>query len=604
MVNEGIDDPQKALANGIDPTNYALDADKSKRFEEDIAYLFKQIEAQRVPLEQKWNEYHHVWARKNTTESRFYTGVNDAYFPVAFSNVETLVAYVASQLFQAGPKFAIKAPNMMTPPQLIQKFSALFDYFLHVCNLESNFNDFTRQGMNYGPSIVKNVWRDERESIFKPQVVQSQNEDGSPAFHPATMNDGITPHPMANQPVTEIQPVEEEISTYLGPTFRVVDMLSIYLYPFQARELDECEIIYEKIDKDFRDLKAAETAGYYLGVDRLKTGESINSSRDTSSQRDANQDVRNAPHGLSANQIKDKNKVTINEVWCKFDLYGTGKKIACKAVYSNSVLIELRQNPYWKQKPPYRLFRGIKHMDHIYGMGWMEIGAHHQYTMNAVINQALDANLFQTNQMMAINADRYQGRLADIQMVPLGVLPFSGEEPVQDAFEFHKPENTAAEAFAVANIVAGNLQDSFGTPPVTQGKFTNKERTATEVNAVASGASTRIDFMVRQLALIMQWWMEDSFAHLQQFCPDDLDFKVTGSPAIHFNREDTLLMPFMQWLTKPESDAWQQQQMQQQAMDQQMAENQLQSAPKGGQPGPGNQDGMGGEGGIGNSSGM
>lgn len=568
IVTEGLDEAQHAMSEGIDPKNYAKDAEKCGRFMSDIVSLFPHIETQRVTLENSWNEYHHVWARKNTSSSRFYTGVNDAYFPIAFSNIETLVAYMSSQLFPDGPKFAIRASNPMVPPAVIQKLTALFEYFIYIAKLELNFTDFVRQGVVFGPTVVKNVWRNETLKVYKPQQQPVMDEMGQPQMSP---EDGT--------PVTQTVPVMDEIIKYRGPTFQVVDMLSLYLYPFDARELDECSMIYEKIDRDLRRIKALEGKAY-LNTELLEEN-TVNVNSSSGERRNTNRNFRTSPYGLSREQVTDPNRVTLNEVWCDFDLYGDGYLVPCKAVVVGKVILELRQNPYWHQHPPYRLWRAIKHMDHIYGMGWMEIGAHHQYTMNAIINQALDANLFQTNQMMAVDADRYQGRLSDIEVTPLNVLPFSGPGAVEDAIKFFKPDNTAAEAFAVANIVAGNLQDSFGTPPVIQGKFTNKERTATEVNAVAQGASVRIDVMVRNLALtIMQTWLEDSFALSQQFCPDDLDFKATGMPPIHLNRNDVLQEPFFQWLTSAESDKYMAM-MQQQQQQQAMAENTLQS----GQPG-------------------
>lgn len=597
ITTEGYEEAQEAQTEGIDPHNYANDEGVVSRFLEDVVSNFSAIEAQRQLLENNWNEYHHVWARKNTANSRFYTGVNDAYFPIAFSNIETLVAYMSSQLFPDGPKFAIRATNPMVPPAVIQKLTALFEYFIYIAKLELNFTDFIRQGVVFGPTVVKNVWRDQAMRVYKPKQVPVTDEAGNQLMDPSN-----------GTPMMRTVPQAEEIVKYRGPTFQVVDMLSLYLYPFDARELEECSIIYEKIDRDVRRIKALE-GKVYLNTDKLDEA-SARSNQTNGDSRDQNRDFRTAPYGLSRNQITDKNRVTINEIWCDFDLYGDGYLVPCKAVTVGDVVLEIRQNPYWHQHPPYRLWRAIKHMDHIYGMGWMEIGAHHQYTMNAIINQALDANLFQTNQMMAVDADRYQGRLADIEVTPLNVLPFSGPGAVEDAIKFFKPDNTAAEAFAVANIVAGNLQDSFGTPPVIQGKFTNKERTATEVNAVAQGASVRIDTMVRNLALqIMQTWLEDSFVLCQQFCPDDLDFKATGMPPIHLNRNDVLMTPFFQWLTAAESDKYMAM-MQQQQQQQQMAEatlSQNQNPVEGSQSPSGPSEGLGNGGGgptIGNDSGM
>lgn len=548
------DDPMRALMSGIDQQNYAGDEEKCARFKEDIVDLMPMIETQRAPLEDRWNTYHHCWARKNTDATRFYTGVNDAYFPVAHSNIETLVAYLVGQLFGPGPKFAVKSPNPMVPPAIIQKATSTLEYFLHTAKVESSMPKHVRQACVMGSSIIKNVWRDEHVVSYSPSVQLDQNGQ------PQIVGNG------------------QKIQKYLGPTFKVIDLLSIYLYPITAENLEDCEIVYEKIDRDFRDLKAMEAKGLLVGVDRLQ-GPNAGGFKETEAiRRDTNRNFRLAPYGMSTYQIKNKNLVVLNEVWCNFDLYGNGMVFPCKAVVANGHVLELRQNPLWHQRPPYRLWRCIKHQDHIYGMGLMELIEHHQSTLNAIVNQSLDANLYQTNQMMAINADSYQGLLGDIETTPLTVFPFSQDgHPVQDKIAFLKPENTAAQSFAVANIVAGSMSDTLGTPPVVSGKFTNKERTAREVSAVVAGASIRIDMMVRNLALeTMQDWYEDCWELAQQNITQELELKATGMPHIPISPSDLNTKPLMYVITSSEAQEYLQAQAQQQA--EMMAQAQLQGS--------------------------
>lgn len=581
IVREGVDDPQRALLNGIDPTNYALDEKKAERFKQEVVALMPMIEAQRVTLEERWNAQHHCWARKNTDTSRFYVGTNDAFFPVGFSNVETAVAYLQQQLFPAGPKFALRPANPMIPPAVLQKWSALMTYFLYISKMERKFPMFSRQAAVFGPTVVKNVWREESVISYVPKL-----------------------DPQTGQ----ITPGGQELTLYKGPTFQVVDILSFYVYPiFGFQDLQEAEIVYEKIDRDFRDIQALE-GSVYLGTARLQNSQEMSQNSRDAIRRNTNRDFRMEPYGISTYQIRSPNLFTLNEVWCKFDLYGNGYRIPCKAVVANDIVLELRQNPYWHQRYPYRMWRWIEHQDHIYGMSGLELVTTEQSTLNAVMNQGLDALLFQVNQMVAVDMDRYQGSSSNFEMVPLAFMPFSGGGPVKEAFEFVKPENSFNEALEGANILAGSIQDSFGTPAPMQGKLSNKERTADEVERVIQGASTKIGMQARNLSLdIMQGWLEDSFLLAQQFITEDMDFKVTGMPAVHMDRESAVQEVFWQWLTTPESDAYMQQQAQQQA--QQMAERQAQaegqmtrgSPGDAGQPSPG--QGLGEGEGVGSGGG-
>jgi hypothetical protein len=249
----------------------------------------------------------------------------------------------------------------------------------------------------------------------------------------------------------------------------------------------------------------------------------------------------------------------MTQVWAKFDLYGTGDIVDCKATVVEGVVIELRQNPIKQQIPPYRIWSPYNTGRHIYKMGMCEIMRVMVYILNAVMNQMLDANLFQTNQMMAIDTNRYQGRPSDIEISPFSILPMGGVGPVKDAVQFFKPEMNLQQTILAANMIAANIQDSVAASTTMQGKFSGKERTKGEVELVAGAAMAGVSAMVRSVAVnLLAKWFEDSLELERQYRDPTDSMRISGAPPFEFPFEDRIHTYWIRILTTPEAEQYKQ----------------------------------------------
>ena len=554
----------------IDHINYADRPDVVTRFDEEVISKLISIEDQRIELEDLWSECEDIWLRKNNGQSRYYTGVNDAYMPTGFRAIETHVQHVMSQLFPL--IFAVVAKLPFIPPEAVQRATSLLEQDLLQADVETKFEPFVRQSFIYGWCVEKTVWKEEFKRNYKLVI--------DPATNQMSVAAGIKP-----------------IKTYCGPTFNVIDPYDIYVHPYDSFTIREASIVHEYIRTSIQNLRQndAELTGNprapFFGVNRLA---SEGHRRDRTGEEKKN--LRNEKYGLRRDQIKGKSVRDMCQIWAKFDLYGDGNIVDCKATVVDGIVIELRQNPLKCQEPPYRLWSPFNTSRHIYKMGMCEIMRVLVYILNAIMNQMLDANLFQTNQMMAIDTNRYQGRPSDIEITPFGILPIGGVGPVRDAVEFFKPEMNLQQTILAANLIAAAVQDSIAASTTMQGKFSGKERTKGEVEMVTGAAMTGVSAMVRSLSInVLAKWFEDSLELERQY-RDPMDVaKIAGVPDFKFPFEDREHEYYIRVLTTPEAEQFKMAQAQAQAT-QAGAPGEENSNPTGiNGPGGANPQGFGGE---------
>ena len=525
----------------IDPRNYALSENVVTRFREDILDNLDSIEDQRSPLESLWSECEDIWARQNNDQSRYYTGINDAYMPTGFRALETHIQHVMSQLF---PFQFMCVPKQMNPMSMMlaQQFTGILEHDAEQAKVELLTENALRQSLIYGWVPLYTGWKEVRKRNYQIQLDPRTNKIVAAA--------GIKP-----------------IKTYCGPTFQIVDPYDIYFHPFDAMTPKECECIHQYIRTDIRKIRKmdAKLTGNarlpFIGTENIKEGRN---EKDLNRQGEQKKNIRLEKYGFRRDQIENKYEKIALRVWCKFDLYNSGDLVDCKATIVDEQIVELRQNPHVTQEAPYDSWSPFNTSRHIYKMGMCEIMRVLVYILNAIINQMLDANLFQTNMMMAINTDRYQGRPGDLEITPFNVFAFDGVGPVKDNIQFMKPELNIQQSLMSANLIASTIQDSVAASAAIQGKFSSKERTKGEVDTVTAAAMTGVSAMVRSFAHnFLGQWLRNCIDLEQQFRSPEDEFNILGMPVFKMPLEMRAQKYHVKILTTPEV---QQMQMAQAAM--------------------------------------
>lgn len=494
---------EEPLVEGlIDSKNYALDKGVMERVQEELLSHMPQVKANRTIMEERWGRLERMWQGKH--EIRLVDTQSDIYVPMARKIVETFVSQVVTQIFPTNPMFFLNAvgPNMQLAQSLLPQIEALIENDVENARVKAWMPLFLRRGFIAGCSIVKNFWKTTSTTNYRRRRLGGG--EGEPIFY-----------------TTEA----EELKTFDGPTFDVVDPLRWYIHPITSKTIDEARMVFEELDVDWSHLKSMEEAGIYKKIDRIK--DRADSATRGGSIIDSNRDIRTQAYGYTVEDMMMSDTYRLVEIWAKFDLYGDGRRLPCKIVCVGDTILEVRQNPFFSQRPPYRAWRMTDTFDNFYGQGLMENIESMQYAFNAMFNQGIDNANWQQNPMIVINKSQLASNPSDIQIAPRSFLYTYGDPRMNVHFE--RPPETYKISFDVAQLLSGMMQDIAGAPPIMQGKTGGRTQTATEADILRQGAGAFTNILASKIeSELLSPMLQDFYMLEQQFRDAETYLKITG----------------------------------------------------------------------------
>lgn len=530
-------DPAKAeaWAQFIDPTNYADKEEVVARVREHVTSLLPQVRSQRSKLHELWDRYYGVWAAKH--KIRLYEGRSDLYFPVARKIIEQHVAGIKMQSFPATDSFWVEPnydgtggdPIQAEMLSLYQKsIGSTIKHDVEQSRMARWMDMFIRQALIYGTSIVKSFWHNKTATNYK--LKRKKLEDGT----------GY---------VNMVEP--QEVTLYDGPTFKVVNLLDWFIHPITCTDMEDARMVFEDCLVDYNHLRSMEEADVYHEVKRvLKPAGSESGDTAAPVESEANKSLRLASYGVNVNQIKEAKKHTwqLTEVWCKFALYGDDKpEVACKVVVCEDVILEIRQNPFFLQRAPYRVFKMTDLQDIFYGQGLLESIEHHQYALNAMLNQTLDAVIFQTNHIIVVNTSLLAQTPETLRIAPRAVWKTSANP--NEVVSIIRPPDNSQSAFNTANLIAASMQETAAMNPISMGKVPSKEMTKAETDQVSNAASVPQSSIIRNLEeQVLSPLLHDWFALEQQFRSAERTLKISGMPPVQIEPDALTLDWQFRWM--------------------------------------------------------
>lgn len=574
----------------IDPMNYADDEDICKRVLREIVGILGQIRAQRSKIEDLWNRYYKVWAAKH--EYRLYEGRSDLYFPIARKIIEQHTAGIKMQVFPSTDAFMVVPNDVGVDPmtglpgamdmqlqQLARNIGGLIKHDVVQSKMERWMDMFIRQALIYGTSVVKSFWRVSDTTNYRLRKQTLADGSGS---------------------VNMVQP--ESIMLYEGPTFKVVNLLDWYIHPLSCSDIDEARMIFEDcmVDWNFlRSMSECEIPVYSPNVVSKIKAKADSAKPGTAeaggpSKASANKNVRLQSYGVTVDQIAEPeiHEWKLTEIYCKFDLYDDGHEIACKISVIGQDVVEVRQNPFFNQRPPYRALKIIDVPDMFYGQGLVESIEHHQYALNAMLNQTLDAVIFQTNHIIVVNTSLLAQAPETLRIAPRAVWKTMANP--NDVVSIIRPPDNSASAFNTANMIAGSMQDTAGMPPVMMGKMPSSDSTATANTLAQQGASVAQNSIIRNVETsILSPLLHDWYSMEQQFRSTQNMLRISGMAPLNVDVNALTMDWQFTWLTSSQiSPMVQQMNAASQAMQAGNTAGMGQGGGPGGPgPGPGGQQG-------------
>ena len=499
--------------DGIDPINRAEMPEVAGKIKQDILGRLDGIRADKQGLHAEWGACFDVWNLQHRV--RLYEGASDLYMPVTRNIVETFVAQIKGGVFPTTARFFVEAnQNSLGPsPQAI---GGLIRHCVEQAQVERHIEGLIRNALIYGTAIAKFPWLTRTSQVYRRRPML-----------PPEITSMLGPG-MGSQIVVQ----KEAVRTYNGPAFRVVDPFRFFIDPITVTDIDMAQLVFEDIDVSYSHLQAMEKAGIYFDVKRVK--EHVKTSADT----DGDRNKRLAKYGLAVDPSRNKggrtgpgygDQFTITEIWCMYDLEGTGEEIPCKIVTCGDYVLEARANPFFHQRAPYRAWKMIDFPDLFFGQGIVTGLKHQNYAVNALTNQGIDAAVYQSNPIIIANAHGLAQGVGSIKIGHRSIIYVNGK-PL-DNIEFAKIPDTSPTAFSTASLIMQAMRDMAGAPPILQGKLGNKDTTATEASILGNNAQSGVDNFIRSLeASILSPMLFDWYLLLQQFLDEQVWFKVGGEP--------------------------------------------------------------------------
>lgn len=525
--------------DGLDPINHAEDPAVVERIQKEILSKLPRIRGEQSTLHDEWSKCFAVWDQKH--EVRLYEGASDLFIPVARNIVETFVAQVKAKLFpykfiveetSTGPMGAMQQMGIL-PPELPtpDAVGGLLRHFIEQASVGRRIEALIRDGFIYGTGIVKFPWLTKTREVFRRR----------PLLPPELAQ--LAPPELAQQVTIQ----KEQLRTFHGPAFQVVDPFRFYVSPVTVRDLDDAQLVFEDVDASYYHLQAMEKAGIYTGVARLKDRAKVDP------QVDGDRNRRLTRYGLTVESTNGRqaygDNYVITEIWACFDLEGTGEEYPCKIVACGDVVLEARRNPFVDQRAPYRAWKLIDFPDLFFGQGLLTGLKHQQYAVNALVNQGIDSAVYQTNPVLIANAMGLPQGMGSLKIGYRGVMYVNGR-PDDNIKPLLIPD-TSKTAFETASLIMSSMRDMAGAPPILQGKLGSNEQTATEASILGENAQSGVDNFVSSLEeSILTPMLHDWYVMSQQFLDEPLYVDITGEPKpVQLTAEDLVLDYRFRWLS-------------------------------------------------------
>lgn len=370
----------------IDPTNYAnhhVIGPKAKQFIIDITSRARQ---DRQALQQEWSELYNIWDVRR--DIYYYEGRSALYIPAGTRLVERAVAKQAARLFPAGDDFFdVKSipPGEEGQTEIEENLDAakaLLWYDLHEClKIRQQTPIFLRQ-LNILGNSVSGI-----DYVTKAELAGGQ---GRRRWQ-------LTPGKNGG-PKAQSSPFRP--TTAIGPTGRVVDMFTWYIWPPSCSEMNDAVAVFEDqlvTESTMLRWKKWERYLFDNATLRMNRGKAPNDSIWQASDRLQARGVEMDAEAPGALYV-------VTTLYADWNPDEDQEPIPWKfSIVNDELLVEARQNPFYHQSPPYNWARIFRYVDEAYGRGLIYFIRQMQYQINDTANQSQDALTYGLNPVVAVD---------------------------------------------------------------------------------------------------------------------------------------------------------------------------------------------------------
>lgn len=515
--------------------NVAKKASVRNWFKKTLVPLMGQVREEKNNLiRPQWLRYYNLWALRGTEAS--YHGRLRMYLPMGHRIVENWVQKLRSDLFPESGKWFKNTPDSTTlQDRAIVIHELMMKMLRKQMKVSSISPGFLRNLAIFGTSIVEMGWKhDEQEvptlqHLFDEQTGQMQVEE-----------------------------VMRKTVQYLGPTMRVIDPFLFYCYPYTPQHPWEAELLFEDMMVGWDTLQRMSKTP--IDEDRPELGMQVENWQEVQKLRKgggANKDdkfqsevLRLQARGLSSRSEKNKDDPKRPLDFTKIAWYGSLDASGADSdnenlpppdapqwwqlwVCGDDVLVHARQNPWWKQRPPYLAAKFCEMQGEFWGYGVMFLLDHFQYFMNDTMNQTGDGLVFALNPIVAMDANAVQFP-DSIRMSP--AARWLIRDPRNNVNFIDPPKDSAMTGINVINFLVAMMNDVSNVAPFGGGGLQQGGRsrgravqTATGMSILSGEALLQVRDVVENIEQgVMNEMLDWMFSLLQQCMDRDLFLRVEG----------------------------------------------------------------------------
>lgn len=458
---------------------------------------FNQWQEDRQPLEAKWRECWDAYLchMDNFSADGHGAGPDRSRVmrPVLYEAVEGIHANLVNALLPSDERFFSVLGKRESDHQHAEIIEAFLRNRLEDLGFSERYAQFLKQAIITGNSVAAVPWvqRRRRQQVVKPVEVL-----------------GV--------PVGE-RLVEEEVLTYNGPEFDVIDMFNFYVDPNATRFEDAMAI--HRLERPLR---------YIQNLPEVYTN--------TSGLEGMNAESHSATHRTHRGNSQRSTKtvdavepmVELLEIWGDF--------VVGKQTYENYVcvvangerLIRFEPNPYHHGMKPFVFTGLIPVPNEIYGIGAIEKCLGLQHAINTLTNQKLDVINISINNPFTylINDDVFDPNTVVTR--PGALIPVKNHDtlkPIQYLNNFTVAFDEIADLKGEVEHATGALKYLTGAG----GSGHGGKKTATEIQALVSGGAQKINGFINHLEnTSLEPFLEMVFASAKQFMTTPETVRLAG----------------------------------------------------------------------------
>lgn len=486
------DQPIEEPIEGVDEDelkNYA----GNDEVEADVATILDNIELARntrkSKVEDDWSRYRDIYNCRRTTA--YYNGRSKLFLGAARKAVDTL-ARIAREAILSDPYLSVETDI----PQWQQVGS---DFMRDMIERQGKIKQvvpiFLRQLFTLGTSCIKLGFKKECRKV-KYRVRGSG----------------------------EIS--DRKIFTHYGPTYEVVDMAKVYVWPETAVDFDGLKIVFEDATTDAECLRKLADEGIY---NKTRVEEAIANKQKEIAERNSTNSQATQELGKDTTNEED---IDVCYAWALFQLPGQEEPQWNLITLSGDVILQIIENPWWFQLPPYLFGAIFREVGYFYGHGIIENLEMWQYMLNDMANQTMDVGTFTLNPIIA-----FDPALVDdpdlINMEPGGKVPVP-----PDSIHFERPPaQMSMEGLQMVRFLLNIIQEGSDANALVQGApregLGKAAGTATGVSQLFAAANSAVMDQVEDLEQqVFTPLLQNTEIMIHQRMDEKMIIRMTGPDGV------------------------------------------------------------------------